>query len=111
MTAADFGGVNEAYWEDSPLYFWCKETPNVIHSIPGPGDDSDITKRDMWPSGQVCSEIVMFHKVYTDLLFDACDNTQPIGGQFVGGLLVVTGVGKNFYGGVTTAKLKINITR
>ena len=104
MTAADSGGVNEAYWEDSS-YFSCTSKPNVIHSHPG---ESDITKRDMWPSGQVCSEIVKFHNVETWWMPQLCYYNYD--DQFLGGVVVVTGVGKNFYGGVTTAKLKITIT-
>jgi hypothetical protein len=108
MTAEDSGGVNEASLDGS-IYWWCTNT-NAIEF--DPGSDPDITKHDMWPSGQVCRKIVMpLRNVNTGGLDMVCKwDLEPFGSEFFWGLHMLTGVAKNFYGGVTTAKLKINIT-
>jgi hypothetical protein len=108
MTAEDSGGVNEASLDHS--IYWSCTNSNVIEFYPG--SDPAITKHDMWPSGQVCSKIVMpLREVNTFTLIAVCkSDIEPFGSEFSGGLHLMTGVAKNFYGGVTTAKLKINIT-
>ena len=101
MTAADSGGVNEASLVSSTG--WQCKTGDVAKNA-GPGlETPDVEKHDVWPSGQVCSEIVKFRDL------DFSFSCQP-GYQFSSGSAVLTGVGKNFYGGVTTAKLTITVT-
>jgi hypothetical protein len=101
MTAADSGGVNEASLVSSTG--WQCKTGDVAKNA-GPGLESpDVEKHDVWPSGQVCSEIVKFRDL------DFSFSCQP-GYQFSSGSAVLTAVGKNFYGGVTTAKLTITVT-
>jgi hypothetical protein len=100
MTAADSGGISEASLVGS-IEWWCKAGEVTSHSGPGL-ETPDVTKHGVWPSGQVCSEIVKFRDF--DFSFDC-----PAGYQFSGGLAVLTGVAKNFYGGVKTSKVIMHV--
>jgi hypothetical protein len=100
MTAADSGGVNEASLV-SLVYCSCKED-EYPYEYPWYGTSSKSEKHDAWPSGQVCSKIVLFWN-------HGCVGC-PDGYQFSNGWLVLTGEGKNFHGGVTKATLTITVT-
>jgi len=83
MTAADSGGVYEAY---------------LVTSYPDFGVvDLKSEKHDAWPSGQVCSKIVIIQEIF-------------IPDWALIPSIVLNGVGKNFHGGVTTAKLNLTFT-
>jgi hypothetical protein len=101
MTAADSRGVNEASLVS--MTGWQCKSGNVAKSS-GPSLESpDVTKHDVWPSGQVRKEIVKFRDL--DFFF-SCQS----GYRFSSGSDVLTGEGKNFSGEVTTAKLTITVT-
>ena len=101
MTASDTGGVNEASLFGSESWTCISGS---IASQTGPGlEVADVEKHDVWPSGQVCSEMKKFRDV--NLSFD-CKS----GYQFGSGHIALTGTGKNFYGGETTASLSIIVT-
>jgi hypothetical protein len=101
MTAADSRGINEASLVS--MTGWQCKSGNVAKSS-GPSLESpDVTKHDVWPSGQVRKEIVKFRDL--DFFF-SCQS----GYRFSSGSDVLTGEGKNFSGEVTTAKLTITVT-
>jgi hypothetical protein len=100
MTATDTGGVHEASLADS-VGWQCKSGSVAKGAGPSLGTP-DVEKHDVWPNGQVCSEIVRYRDL--DLIFEC----QP-GYQFEKATVKLTGTGKNFFGGVTQGTLTINV--
>jgi len=100
LTASDTGGVHEASLSGSSSW---QCVSGQVASNKGPTLGAvETEKHDVWPSGEVCSEIEQFQDV--GLSFDC-----QAGYQFNGGSVTLTGTGKNFYGGVTTATLTFNV--
>lgn len=101
MTAADSGGVNEATLAGE-VSWSCRQ--GSVASNAGPGLESPQTeKHDEWPSEEVCSEIKLSRDQKLDF---QCQS----GYQFQGGLVRLTGTGKNFYNGLTNAKLTMTVS-
>jgi len=100
LTATDGEGVHQVELADS--VGWSCKSGNITKSS-GPGLASpQVNTKDVWPSGQVCSELTLFRDL--DFHFE-CQS----GFQFASGSGGLTGTARNFFGGVTTGTLSIGV--